>query len=40
MTTHLAIDGRLIEAARRLGGQKTPVVTDALFECIQKRQQA
>ena len=42
MLTHLAIDSHLIETARKLGGQKTneAVVTDALLEYIQKRQQA
>ena len=42
MPTRLAIDDRLIEAARRLGGQKTreAVLTDALREYIQKRRQA
>ena len=41
MATNLAIDDSLIEAARTLGGQKTKkaVVTQALQECIQKRQQ-
>lgn len=42
MPTNLAIDDQLIEAARSLGGQKTKkaVVTHALLEYIQKRQQA
>ena len=42
MLTHLAIDSRLIETARKLGGQKTneAVVTEALLDYIQKRQQA
>ena len=42
MPTNLAIDDQLIEAARSLGGQKTKkaVVTQALLEYIQKRQQA
>lgn len=42
MPTHLAIDDRLIETACSLGGQKTKeeVVTDALREYTQKRQQA
>lgn len=41
MATNLAIDDKLIEAARTLGGQKTKkaVVTHALQEYIQKRQQ-
>jgi hypothetical protein len=41
MATNLAIDDKLIEAARTLGGQKTKkaVVTHALLEYIQKRQQ-
>ena len=41
MATNLAIDDSLIEAARSLGGQKTKkaVVTHALVEYIQKRQQ-
>jgi cell fate (sporulation/competence/biofilm development) regulator YlbF (YheA/YmcA/DUF963 family) len=41
MATNLAIDDTLIEAARSLGGQKTKkaVVTQALVEYIQKRQQ-
>jgi Bacterial antitoxin of type II TA system, VapB len=41
MATNLAIDDRLIEQARDLGGQKTKkaVVTHALIEYIQKRQQ-
>ena len=42
MATNLAIDDNLIESARSLGGQKTKkaVVTQALLEYIQKRQQA
>lgn len=42
MATNLAIDDQLIESARSLGGQKTKkaVVTHALLEYIQKRQQA
>ena len=42
MATNLAIDDKLIESARSLGGQKTKkaVVTHALLEYIQKRQQA
>jgi Bacterial antitoxin of type II TA system, VapB len=41
MATNLAIDDALIEAARIAGGQKTKkaVVTQALMEYIQKRQQ-
>jgi Bacterial antitoxin of type II TA system, VapB len=41
MATNLAIDDQLIEAARIAGGQKTKkaVVTQALMEYIQKRQQ-
>ena len=41
MATNLAIDDSLIESARTLGGQKTKkaVVTQALLEYIQKRQQ-
>jgi hypothetical protein len=41
MATNLAIDDSLIEAARIAGGQKTKkaVVTQALMEYIQKRQQ-
>jgi Bacterial antitoxin of type II TA system, VapB len=41
MATNLAIDDSLIEAARVAGGQKTKkaVVTQALMEYIQKRQQ-
>jgi hypothetical protein len=41
MATNLAIDDKLIEAARIAGGQKTKkaVVTQALTEYIQKRQQ-
>lgn len=41
MATNLAIDDKLIEAARAIGGEKTKkaVVTQALMEYIQKRQQ-
>jgi Bacterial antitoxin of type II TA system, VapB len=41
MATNLAIDDQLIEAALSIGGQKTKkaVVTQALLEYIQKRQQ-
>ena len=41
MATNLAIDDKLIEQARDLGGQKTKkaAVTHALVEYIQKRQQ-
>jgi hypothetical protein len=41
MATNLAIDDQLIEAARTVGGEKTKkaVVTQALVEYIQKRQQ-
>jgi Bacterial antitoxin of type II TA system, VapB len=41
MATNLAIDNKLIEAARSIGGLKTKkaVVTQALMEYIQKRQQ-
>jgi hypothetical protein len=41
MATNLAIDDQLIEAARSIGGLKTKkaVVTQALMEYIQKRQQ-
>jgi hypothetical protein len=41
MATNLAIDDQLIEAALSIGGQKTKkaVVTQALMEYIQKRQQ-
>ncbi len=41
MATNLAIDDQLIESARIAGGQKTKkaVVTQALMEYIQKRQQ-
>jgi len=41
MPTNLAIDDRLIEKARAIGGHKTKknVVTEALEEYIQRRQQ-
>ena len=41
MPTNLAIDDRLIETARTIGGHKTKknVVTEALEEYIQRRQQ-
>ncbi|MBR9980145.1 MAG: type II toxin-antitoxin system VapB family antitoxin [Desulfatitalea sp.] len=41
MATNLAIDERLIEEAKRVGGHKTKkaVVTEALKEYIQVRQQ-
>ena len=41
MATKLAIDEKLIEEARLLGGQKTKkaVVTEALEEYIQRRRQ-
>src|SRR5204863_8376299 len=42
MPTNLAIDDRLLEEARRVGGQRTKkaTVTDALAEYIQRRKQA
>jgi Arc/MetJ family transcription regulator len=42
MATNLAIDDRLIEEARRIGGQRTKkaTVTEALEEYIQRRKQA
>jgi Arc/MetJ family transcription regulator len=42
MATNLAIDDKLIEEARRVGGQRTKkaAVTEALEEYIQKRKQA
>lgn len=42
MATNLAIDDRLIEEARRVGGQRTKkaAVTEALQEYIQRRKQA
>lgn len=42
MATNLAIDDRLIEEARRIGGQRTKkaAVTEALEEYIQRRKQA
>ena len=41
MPTNLAIDDRLIEEARTIGGHKTKknVVTEALEEYIQRRRQ-
>ena len=41
MATHLAIDERLIEEARRIGGHRTKsaAVTEALEEYIQRRKQ-
>lgn len=41
MATNLAIDDRLLEEARRIGGQKTKraTVTEALQEYIQRRKQ-
>jgi Arc/MetJ family transcription regulator len=41
MATNLAIDDRLLEEARRIGGQKTKraTVTEALSEYIQRRKQ-
>ena len=41
MATNLAIDDRLLEEARRMGGQKTKraTVTEALQEYIQRRKQ-
>lgn len=41
MATNLAIDDRLLEEARRIGGQKTKkaTVTEALHEYIQRRKQ-
>jgi hypothetical protein len=42
MATNLAIDDRLLEKARRIGGQRTKkaTVTEALQEYIQRREQA
>ena len=42
MPTNLAIDDRLLEEARRVGGQRTKkaTVTEALEEYIQRRKQA
>jgi len=42
MATNLAIDDRLIEEARRVGGKKTKreTVTEALEEYIRRRRQA
>ena len=42
MPTNLAIDDRLLEEARRVGGQQTrkATVTEALEEYIQRRKQA
>lgn len=41
MATNLALDDKLIEEARQLGGQRTKkeVVTQALLEYIQRRKQ-
>jgi Arc/MetJ family transcription regulator len=41
MATNLAIDDRLLEEARKIGGQKTKraTVTEALHEYIQRRKQ-
>jgi Arc/MetJ family transcription regulator len=41
MATNLALDDRLIEEARQLGGQRTKkeVVTQALLEYVQRRKQ-
>ena len=41
MATNLAIDDRLLEEARKIGGQKTKkaTVTEALNEYIQRRKQ-
>lgn len=41
MATNLAIDDRLLEEARKIGGQKTKraTVTQALEEYIQRRKQ-
>jgi hypothetical protein len=41
MPTNLAIDDRLLEEARRIGGHKTKraTVTEALAEYIQRRKQ-
>ena len=41
MATNLALDDRLIEEARSIGGHKTKkdAVTAALAECIQRRKQ-
>jgi Arc/MetJ family transcription regulator len=42
MATNLAIDDRLLEKARRIGGQRTKkaTVTEALQEYIERREQA
>jgi Arc/MetJ family transcription regulator len=42
MPTNLAIDDRLLEEARRIGGHRTKkaTVTEALEEYIQRRKQA
>jgi hypothetical protein len=42
MATNLAIDDKLIEAARKAGGHRTKkaTVTEALVEYIQRRKQA
>jgi len=41
MATNLAIDDRLLEEARKIGGQRTKkaTVTEALTEYIQRRKQ-
>jgi Arc/MetJ family transcription regulator len=41
MATNLALDDKLIEEARQLGGQRTKkdVVTQALLEYVQRRKQ-
>lgn len=42
MPTNLAIDDRLLETARKIGGQRTKkaTVTEALQEYIQRRRQS
>ena len=42
MPTNLAIDDKLLEAARKIGGHRTKraTVTEALQEYIQRRRQA
>ncbi len=42
MATNLAIDGRLLEEAQKVGGHRTKkaTVTEALHEYIQRRNQA
>ncbi len=41
MATNLAIDGRLLEEAQRIGGRRTKkeTVTEALVEYIRRRKQ-